>query len=102
MYLVQLLLPVYDNDDRPFDAQLFADVRRELVEQWGGVTTFTRAPASGAWTEPDGSVVRDDIFIYEVMVERLDRSWWRAYCEQLRRRFSQEELVVRATAVERF
>ena len=97
MYLVQMLLPVYDNEGQPFDAKLFAAVRRELVERWGGVTTFTRAPGSGAWTEPDGSVVRDDIFIYEVMVEHLDRPWWRTYREETRRRFRQDELVVRVT-----
>lgn len=100
MYLVQLLLPVYDNEDRPFDAELFADVRRELIARFGGVTTYTRAPAGGAWTEPDGSIARDDIFLYEVMVERLDHAWWRSYRERLREAFRQEQLVVRASGVE--
>jgi hypothetical protein len=100
MHLVQLLLPVYDNDGRPFETELFARVRRELTERFGGVTAYTRAPASGAWTEPDGRVVRDDIFIYEVMLEQLDRDWWRKYREDLRRAFRQDELVIRITGVE--
>lgn len=100
MHLVQLLLPVYDNEGRAFETELFARVRRELTERFGGVTAYTRAPASGAWTEADGRVVRDDIFIYEVMLERLDRDWWRSYREELRRAFRQDELVIRITGVE--
>jgi hypothetical protein len=38
MYLVQILLPVYDNDGRPFPASSYADVRRELTERFGGLT----------------------------------------------------------------
>lgn len=97
--LVQLLLPVYDNDGTPFPATLYAEVRRELTDRFGGVTAWVRAPASGTWKEDDGDVVRDDIVVYEVMVEAVDEGWWRDCRERLRRRFRQEELVVRAWPV---
>src|SRR5438132_768830 len=48
-YLVQLILPVYDNDGAPIGRALFAQVRRELTERFGGVTAYTRAPAEGMW-----------------------------------------------------
>ena len=101
MYLVQLLLPLYDNQGQPFGADLFADVRNGLTERFGGVTAYARAPARGTWKEYDGTVVRDEIVIYEVMVETLDRAWWSQFRETLRQRFAQDDLVVRALHMER-
>jgi hypothetical protein len=96
MHLVQILLPLRDNDGEPFDADLFASVRRELTERFGGVTAYTRAPAKGLWKEDGGHVSRDDVVVYEVMVETLDAAWWAEYREKLRTRFAQDEMVVRA------
>jgi hypothetical protein len=101
MYLVQLLLPLYDNKRQAFEATAFAEVRRELTERFGGVTAYARAPARGLWKEDDGTVVRDEIVIYEVMVDDLDRDWWSSFRERLRRRFGQEELVIRALGMDR-
>lgn len=100
MHLIQLMLPLYDNAGAPIDAQLFRDVRQVLLERFGGVTAFTRAPAQGLWQ--DGSrVQRDDVLLYEVMAESLDREWWAAYRRELEDRFRQQELVVRAQPIER-
>lgn len=101
MHLVEVLLPVYDNDGTPFARDMFDEVRRELTDRFGGVTAFVRAPAEGLWKEEDGAVVRDDIVLFEVMTVRLDRSWWEDYRNVLRARFHQDELVVRASAVQR-
>jgi hypothetical protein len=101
MYLVQLLLPLSDNEGRPFAAQLYRRVRDELTDRFGGLTAFTRAPAQGLWQDRPGDTVRDEIVVYEVMVERLDYAWWRSYRTELERSFRQDELVIRAQAVER-
>ena len=101
MHLVQLLLPLYDNDGRPFPASHYASVRAGLMEQFGGLTAYTRAPAEGVWSEAGGRATRDDIVVYEVMVDRLDREWWGRFRADLERRFSQQELVARAMLVER-
>ena len=100
MHLIQLMLPLYDNAGVPIDAQLFRDVRQVLLERFGGVTAFTRAPAQGVWQDGSG-VQRDDVLLYEVMAESLDREWWAAYRRELEGRFRQQELVVRAQAIER-
>ena len=98
MHLIQLMLPLYDNDGAAIDAQLFRDVRQVLLERFGGVTAFTRAPAQGLWQ--DGArVQRDDVLPYEVMAESLDREWWAAYRRELEDGFRQQELVGRAQPI---
>lgn len=100
MRLVQILLPTQDNAGQPFPHALFARVRTELTEAFGGVTAYLRAPATGLWDEGE-QVVRDDIIIYETMVERMDAAWWSDYRSQLEQRFQQDEIVIRALPMER-
>lgn len=96
MHLVQILLPMYDNDGAALPKSLFAQVRAELLQQEGGLTAYTRAPASGLWQEDTGKTVHDDVVIYEVMTQTLDRAWWQAYRASLEQRFRQESVIVRA------
>jgi hypothetical protein len=100
MHLIQVLLPLYDNDGRPLPKDLYRTVAAELTEHFGGLTAHTRAPAEGLWKEGPAATARDDIVIYEVMADRLDRAWWRDYRSGLEARFRQEQVVVRAQAVE--
>ena len=101
MHLVQLLIPIYDNEGKAFPKTLFDALRVDLTKRFGGVTAFLRAPAEGLWTEGAGQVARDDIVILEVMTETLDREWWGGYRKDLEKRFRQEELIIRASVVER-
>jgi hypothetical protein len=100
MHLIEILLPLADNAGKPFAPELRAQVRDELAEHFGGVTAFTRSPAEGLWKQDGGAPERDDIIIFEVMADWLDRSWWRGYRTELERRFRQDEIVVRACEVE--
>ena len=100
MHQIQVLLPLYDNDGRPLSRDLFRAVATELTDRFGGLTAYTRAPAQGLWKEDADTTARDDIVIYEVMADRLDRDWWKAYRSELEARFRQEQVVVRAQAVE--
>jgi hypothetical protein len=97
MYLIQLLLPLYDNDGQPFGRDYFDGVRNELAREFGGVTAFRRSPAEGVWVQPEGEVSRDEVVIFEVMAQRLERGWWTRYRRELEERFLQERIVVRAT-----
>ncbi|OCX90761.1 MAG: hypothetical protein BFD77_05780 [Pseudomonas sp. CO183] len=99
MFLVQLLLPIYDNDQRALPKSLFRRVSEELIEQFGGLTTYSRAPASGYWLEEGDNSVHDDSVVYEVMTDELDREWWAEYRAELACRFRQKALVVRAHAL---
>lgn len=100
MRLIQILLPVRDNEGVAFGRELHDAVRRELTDQFGGVTAHMRAPAAGLWDE-GGAVVHDDIVIYEVMTDVVDDGWWRDYRASLERRFRQDEVVIRALPMER-
>jgi hypothetical protein len=100
VHLVQILLPVYDNDGRALARDLYDRVFRTLTERFGGVTAFTRSPAEGAWKEPGAGTNRDRVVIFEVMMDRLERDWWAAYRRQLETDFKQEKILIRATQVE--
>ena len=100
-HLVQILLPLYDNHGRRFARGRFDRVRGELAEAFGGITAYRRAPAEGLWKQKGGDIKRDDVVIFEVMAELLDRAWWTRYRKELERRFRQDEVVIRAIAVER-
>jgi hypothetical protein len=95
MHLIQILLPTRDNDGKPFGKQLFNEVRTDLADHFGGVTAYMRAPASGLWDD-DGKRVSDEIVIFEVMVDRLEREFWRLYRLELQEMFKQDVIVVRS------
>ena len=101
MYLVEILLPVDDNEGRRFPQESFDLVRRELTERFGGLTAFTRAPAEGLWKDETARTTRDEIVVLEVMTEVIDRRWWRDYRRELETRFRQDEIVIRAQMIER-
>ena len=101
MHLVQFLLPLYDNSGQRFANARFVQVTDELTDRYGGVTAYLRSPAQGSWRERGGAVDRDEVVMFEVMVDDLDRAWWAQYRKTLEQRFAQDELVVRASALER-
>ena len=100
MYLIQLLLPLCDNDGHPFPQSMYIKVRDELAEHFGGITTYVRSPAEGVWKEGKCCAVRDEIVIYEVMAKQLNREWWKEFRERLELHFRQEVIIVRASQID--
>jgi hypothetical protein len=100
MYLIQIFLPLYNNDGKPFPRDLYVPVRDDLIDRFHGLTAHSRAPVKGLWQESEDHTVRDDLVIYEVMAQDLDREWWRTCREGLERRFQQEAIVVRAQEID--
>lgn len=94
--LVQILLPLRDNEGHPFAGAVHGITRRELLDRFGGVTAYQRAPAQGLWKSEDGEVAQDEVVIFEVMVEEVEREWWRRYRATLQARFRQDVIVIRA------
>ena len=78
----------------------YEEVRQNLSRRFGGITAFTRAPAH-AISQAEGEIVHDDIVVFEVMTDTLDRPWWDSYRRQLEQSFSQDEIVIRAVAITR-
>jgi len=99
MHLVQLLLPIYDNEGRAFPHEIYGAIRDELVARFSGLTAYTRAPAEGLWTREGYSTSRDDIVVLEVMVAKLDENWWSEYRKTLEGRLRQESVVIRSHTI---
>ena len=99
-HLVQILLPLHMRDGTSVPQETFARVRVELTERFGGVTAYSRSPATGMWKSPDADIERDQVIMVEVVVEFFDREWWARYREQLEQWFDQEEVHARAIAIE--
>ncbi|WP_075293148.1 hypothetical protein [Pararhizobium arenae] len=95
-HLVEIFLPV---SNVPMKEAL-EDIRNELTARFGGATLHASTPAEGAWVD-NGMFEFDRIVIAEVMTEQLDRNWWREYRERLERQLAQDEIVVRATQIDR-
>jgi hypothetical protein len=100
MKLVQILLPLSDNDAKPFPEGVLRGIQRELCDRFGGLTAHNRAPAEGIWRTA-GSRKKDDIVVLEVMDESFEPAWWRAFRKRTEELLRQEELVVRAHDTER-
>jgi len=100
-HLVQVLLPTHRRNGTPVASEEFARVRVELTERFGGVTAYSRSPATGLWKRDDEGIERDQVIMIEVVVDVFDREWWAHYREQLETRFGQEEVLARALGMER-
>jgi hypothetical protein len=61
---------------------------------FGRLTAYSRAP-EGFW-DSGNTVKRDDILVVEVMVDSLDRTWWKDYRRELENLFHQDQIVFRA------
>ena len=99
-HLIQILLPTQTRDGAAVASEEFARVRVELTERFGGVTAYSRSPATGLWLNENETIERDRVIMVEVVVEDFDRAWWKAYRQQLETRFDQEVIHARALALE--
>ncbi|WP_026461568.1 hypothetical protein [Adhaeribacter aquaticus] len=100
MRLVQILLPLFNNEFEVFPKDHYIEIREELTEKFGGITTYSRTPATGLWKENENKTVKDDIIIYEVMAENLDRVWWEKFKEELEKKFKQDTIIIRSWEIE--
>jgi hypothetical protein len=100
MHLIQILLPIYDNEGHELPHEIYRAIGDELVARFSGLTAFTRAPAEGYWAPQDDEAKRDDIMVFEVMAETIDREWWRRYRADLEKRLRQEAIVIRTHRIE--
>jgi len=64
------------------------------------VTAFVRSLAEG-WKQDDDNIHRDDVVIFEVIVDSIKYEWWSQYRLTLEQRFSQEEVLIIVTKIEK-
>jgi hypothetical protein len=94
MNVVEIFVPVYDNNGKRFSETLHKEVKAGLLEKFDGLTRYTRNPAEGLWRRGK-ALSRDAIIIYEVMVNRFNKRWWQRYRKDLEREFRQKSIVIR-------
>ena len=97
-HLVQILLPKETGQGRPIGKEWFDGFLEELTGEFGGATSFLRAPGQGLW-QSGGATEKERIAVVEVMVEHLDHAFWGSLRERLERELSQEEIVIRAQEI---
>jgi hypothetical protein len=100
MYLLQILLPVLDNDGHEYSPDVFEAIAGDLTRAFGGLTSYTRSPAEGRWKEEERTSY-DEIIVLEVMTPHFDRPWWKAFRAELEEKLRQKEVVIRAQPIER-
>ena len=79
---------------RHFHRSYFSRVREDLTSRFGGVTAFVRSPAVGLWKENSDDINREEIVMFEVLADQLDKEWWASYRKELEDKFRQEELLI--------
>lgn len=100
MKLIQILLPLYDKEQNIFPNSFYTEIKKTLTEKYGGITAYTRSPATGLWKEETEKTVKDEIIIHEIMAEELDKDWWTSYKKKLEETFQQEEIIIRSWEIE--
>jgi|SRR5436190_24071365 hypothetical protein len=100
MYIIQILLPLPCSGNMASTEGMLAALHRTLVERFGGLTAYSRAPAKGKWLA-HGKEERDDIVILEVMADEIDREWWKHLRKKLEAELHQQEIVIRSQVIER-
>jgi hypothetical protein len=101
VFLIQILLPLYDRAGTRLPRDVFERVAAELTEGFGGMTAYANSPARGLWDDGTGQAQHDDIIVHEVMTETVDQAWWAKYRSVLEARFSQDQVVIRALEMQR-
>lgn len=94
MHVVEIFLPLTDNEGQPFAGALFHQERVTLTAKFDGVTVYSRSPAAGFWKD-DQTIVKDDIVIFEVVAATIDAQWWASYRAHLELTFCQEVVLIR-------
>jgi hypothetical protein len=83
MQLVQIFLPLYDNNKQLFEESVYNDVRNMLKDQFGGVSFHRNTPVGGLWKDEGGKTNYDELIIAEIMIHNLNKEWWKQFKQDL-------------------
>ena len=70
-----MLLPIRSATGDVIAPGVLGTTRAEILKQFGGLTAYVRAPASGAWTSPEGDVEEDNVVMIEILAQAFDRDY---------------------------
>ena len=93
MFLIQILIPLTDNEGKKFSSEKFSSVKDILMKKFGGLTVFSQAPAVGLWEKTKKEVLRDQIVVFEIMTKKKKYNWWKDFRKWLEKEFEQDLLL---------
>lgn len=99
-FSVEIFLPTVDGGGGAIELQTFQAIKARLADRYGGVTAHLQAPAEGLWSDK-GRMDDDQVVILEVMVDELDPAEWAGLQGELEAQFEQQEILIRASEVQR-
>lgn len=98
-YLVQLFLPLIDDNAKPYPSSHFESTKKELVKVFGGISVFGQLPVAGTWENGKGEQEKDKLIVFEVMTSVIDKAYWKALRKSLEKKFAQELVVIRSLSI---
>ncbi|MDQ8051618.1 MAG: inorganic diphosphatase [Pedobacter sp.] len=92
--LIQLFLPMFDPEGKPFPKTRFDAVIQKLTGKFNGLSVYENMPVIGLWKD-DSNLEKDKLIIFEVMSDVLETDFWEKYRADLQKQFKQESILVR-------
>lgn len=92
--LIQLFLPLADNQGKLFPPAYFNAVKQQLTQKFSGLSVYENSPVNGSWKDK-AEVKKDSLLVYEVMSDEIDAAFWEKYKTRLQKQFKQESIVIR-------
>ncbi len=101
MKLVQVFLPLYDNNKQVFSRSVYDELGNILKEEFGGVSLYRNASIEGLWKDETGKTNYDELIIAEIMTEEINKVWWNRFRQRLEQIFMQQEILIRYLVFEK-
>jgi hypothetical protein len=98
--LIQIFLPLSDNDGKRFAGNWYMSISHELNDRFNGVTIYQRTPVTGLWKKEEENTLKDELIIYEVIADQMDLDFWKPFRKQLEQQFKQEHILIRSYPIQ--
>jgi len=99
-YRFELLIPLFDNEEQPFEPDKILSVSDKLLLRFGGCRMEPLNPHIGSWIEAERTYY-DQLLMFTVDTPREDASldWFLEYKEHLKTEFKQVEIYLAVSEV---
>jgi hypothetical protein len=91
--VVQLLVPIYDREGKPYPRSVQYKIRRDLEHKFDGWSLAADKPLGGAWRNPESGQVEYDVsWRYEIGIDFVRLDELDEYLAELAHRLGQKAL----------
>jgi len=97
--LIQLLLPLQDENGEVFPAARYAKVHKQLIEKFGGLTLYQRNPAEGYWKNGSSKTIKEPMLVHEVLSGAIEEDFWKQLKSSLMKEFRQQDIQITCSRI---